>query len=196
MTDEALPELLAAGREGGPSPRGAFQSRVPPGARHRIELWRANGMSIGSLEGRWLRTVSIAYSSTERWIAAGGFAGGVAVWETATGALVSLFPDLEADAGADGRLPLLFAGGDSVLVCGGRSLTFIDTTLWKTARAIEQPTAALRASADPLRIAAYEAGDNKCTRWTLNVKSMEIEGADLLRETRVYRALFAGRRAS
>lgn len=191
MGEEQLRELLAAGREGGSSPSGRFRTRVLPGPmRNRIELQRGPDALPVFLEGRWLHTVSTAFSAHERWVAAAGFMGGVGVWEAETGASVAFFADIEADPGGDGRLPVLFARDDALLVCGGRALTFIETAGWTRVRRLEQPSAAVHSSGDPVRIAAFEPADGRLIRWTLNVKSFEIEGADRVRDTRVYRGLF------
>lgn len=197
MHHEPLDALVAAGRDGGPSSRGAFSARILAGpTRNRIELARHTGAPVAVLEGRWLRTVSTTFSAGERWFAASGYAGGVMVWNADNGALAACFPTLAAeDAGAE-RMPLLFVRGDSLLACGGRYLTFIDTDTWTVTRELPQPVAAMRAGPDPLRIVLFEPCDGAFTRWTLNLKSFEIEGADRLRDTRLYRGLVGDRKAS
>jgi len=180
--------LWAAGRDGGPSPLGLFRTTV---VRNRIDLARGDGEPVASLQGRWLRTVAIAFASDEKWIAASGYAGGAMIWDTATGGLVAAFPELEADGAENGRLPLLFARGDSLLICGGRTLTIIDTSHWTVARTLDLPSALLHANGDVLRLDAYEAdGSGSLTRWTVNLRSHGVEAADRLRQTRVYRMLF------
>ncbi len=180
--------LWAAGREGGPSPRGLFHTSV---SRNRIELFRTDGERVAAFQGRWLRTVAIAYSQDEQRIAASGYAGGAMVWDTATGDLLAGFPELEADAEHDGRLPLLFARNDSLLIAGGRMLTIIDTAHWIVSRTLDLPSALLHANEDVLRLDAYETdGSESLTRWTVNLRSQGVEAADRLRQTRVYRMLF------
>lgn len=197
MHDEPLAALVAAGRDGGPSPRGAFSARIAAGpTRNRIELTRGTGAPVATLEGRWLRTLSTAFSAGERWFAASGYVGGVMVWDAESGAPAAAFPTVAAEASGAERLPLLFLRGDSLLACGGRSLTFIDTSTWTIARELPQPVAAMRAGPDTLRAVLFEPCDGAFTRWTLNLKSFEIEGADRLRDTRLYRGLVGDRIAS
>ncbi len=197
MPIEALAELVAAGRDGGPSPRGQYSTRVLAGAaRNRIELLRDTGTPIAVLEGKWLHTVAITFSASERWIAAAGFAGGVMVWDAATGAVVAHFPEMQADGGGAERLPLAFARGDGLLVCGGRQLAFVDTATWAVAATLAQPAAAIRAGQDPVRVTVFEPVNGWFCRWTINLKSFEIEGADRLRDTRVYCGMFGKDRAA
>ncbi|MBI2930085.1 MAG: hypothetical protein HYY16_00410 [Planctomycetes bacterium] len=196
MNEGRWHELLAGGRDGVPSSKGTYLIRPAPGqGRNRLDLL-FEGRSLAVLEGRWLRTVAIAFSDRELRVAAAGFAGGVTVWDTETGDVLASFPELEADPEGEGRLPLLFARADGLLICGGRRLTFIDAETWKPVRTLHQPCCALRASPDPLRIAAYESCGSGATRWLLNVKSFEIEGADRLRQTRIYRGRFGLDRAA